>query len=1164
MNMVDSDQHAQQLLARLRKLRTALRIRLVAYGLCAVATGGTAALLATVALDWLLHMPAALRVVGAVLFVVGFALASLHWIGRPLRASLSPAGLAQLLEQQFPQLNDRLSSTVAFLTGDAIGSTALRAEAITRTHQAMGHLQFKSLFDNRRLFVGLMMLLLGFAVMGAVIGTRPAWLAVGMARFLDPFSGLDWPRKVQIVPLSGDRLVARGEPVTLKMRIVRGRSRHLRGFVKLESADGKRQSRVMSLESSGIYACRIERCTQSQRFWFEAGDESTRDRPYQLRVASRPRVEQITGIVHPPDYAAEQEPVEVNLRNASVELLAQSTLEIVVRSTKPVAGHSSETAAAKLLLDDGTAESLNPTDTDPRLLRGMLPVETGCTFRIELIDTDGLSNSDDRRYHIIARRDAPPTVRIEQPPGDLAITPAGSVIVRARATDDLGVALMQLQTTARQGQLDGYINLTQRMKSLERAHQHDTVAQHEIAMSTMNFAPGDTLRFRAIAFDRCNVNSPSGQRGESSWRTITIQSEQEYRAGIDSELDALRVGLRDTVLDQQAIRGQTPAHDDPINDASRAKSRDRIAIQRAFVRQNSLTERTRHLAKKLETLARKTQSAGLSDRNLTHRLTRAASNLDRAAKGPMTQASSALKRAAASTSQQSRRAATAEARTAQTTALDQLKNVRESLARQDEFARAISAVRDILDRQQRIQSLTHALDRASENAATHADTMRDEQRTLISQRQKRLGDDMQSLVRYMQQAVDTLAEADAPAAAVLDSAVHAATGREIVTHMRRAADAIVQRRTTGTRMAQRASEDGLLEMLALLHNQQKRRLERLIRRLESRQQLVEHLLTSQRLLLTDTRESIEKHAPATAFVQQGKSQRRLADNTRHLVADWPEDSREVAARSLVDQATNPMSVAAEALIRANAPAATEPQTDATAFLEAAAEELKRLALLAEDEAQKLQTAATLAELNRLRGRQQDVHDGVDALKNRLAEHRINRRIARQAARLSREQQEIEESTQTLAERLASTVVFRFVLDGILVHMNKSVESLEHRQINEALAAGQDRILDEMDTLITAMTEMYTLPAPDQFARESSGGGGASQTEASASVPTLAELLVLKSMQRSLQQRIETAARDYDPDTASEQRLRQVRALADDQRRIRKLAAMLIKKARAHE
>ena len=91
-----------------------IRRRLLAYGVCTVAAYGVVSFLTIITIDWLFHLPAALRTLGSVLFVLGGALATLHWVVRPLRARLGIDEIAGRIEQHFSGLRDQLVSAINF------------------------------------------------------------------------------------------------------------------------------------------------------------------------------------------------------------------------------------------------------------------------------------------------------------------------------------------------------------------------------------------------------------------------------------------------------------------------------------------------------------------------------------------------------------------------------------------------------------------------------------------------------------------------------------------------------------------------------------------------------------------------------------------------------------------------------------------------------------------------------------------------------------------------------------------------------------------------------------------------------------------------------------------------------------------------------------------
>ena len=63
------------------------------------------------------------------------------------------------------------------------------------------------------------------------------------------------------------------------------------------------------------------------------------------------------------------------------------------------------------------------------------------------------------------------------------------------------------------------------------------------------------------------------------------------------------------------------------------------------------------------------------------------------------------------------------------------------------------------------------------------------------------------------------------------------------------------------------------------------------------------------------------------------------------------------------------------------------------------------------------------------------------------------------------------------------------------------------------------------------------------------------------VPTVTELLVLKAMQTDINQRTKRIGADVDPDTAEEQQLRELQMIGEDQAEVRRLAALVTRRAR---
>jgi len=128
-------------------------------------------------------------------------------------------------------------------------------------------------------------------------------------------------------------------------------------------------------------------------------------------------------------------------------------------------------------------------------------------------------------------------------------------------------------------------------------------------------------------------------------------------------------------------------------------------------------------------------------------------------------------------------------------------------------------------------------------------------------------------------------------------------------------------------------------------------------------------------------------------------------------------------------------------------------------------------------------------------------------------------------------------------------------------MDESSDRLDAREIDETLTITTNRIARELEKLIAAVVETQSLPMTTEFAEaEMDGGGSEGEAASTATVPTVAELLVLKAMQVDINERTRVLGLQFDVDTASETQLRQLTAIGEDQAEVRRLTELVTGRA----
>ena len=147
---------------------------------------------------------------------------------------------------------------------------------------------------------------------------------------------------------------------------------------------------------------------------------------------------------------------------------------------------------AALVLGDGTRVPL-AIGAEGQMSEASLTLARDNSYRVEITDTDGLTNSESTEYFIRLMDDAPPDVRIVRPAGDQRVTPLAEVAVEARADDDYGVRSLELVYAVR--------GREERVVPIGGSGARSASGRHLIYLEDLAVAPGDFVSFYARARD---------------------------------------------------------------------------------------------------------------------------------------------------------------------------------------------------------------------------------------------------------------------------------------------------------------------------------------------------------------------------------------------------------------------------------------------------------------------------------------------------------------------------------------------------------------------------------------------------------------------------------------------------------------------------------------
>ncbi len=1152
-----------ELMQRLDAIRRTAQRRLVVYGICAVASGGVYALLFILSVDWLFHLPPTPRMMTAFFFLLGFILATGHWIVRPMRRPVNVPEIAGRLEKHFKHLADRLSSTVSFHQFADAGSPQLMRQVILNTEQIVAGIPLESVLTLRPIALRLALLVGSAGIIGAVYASSPGWMRTGLSRYLDPLGGVEWPTVVALVPESGDLRVPLGESATVRMQVVRGLSPTLRGVVHVMDADGHRSRLTMSRDGDGFFA-EIDGITSDLEYWFEAGDAHTRSAPGHIAVVQRPAVASALVRIYPPAYAADRPVVEQPLTAAPIEATIGSRMEFDIVSTKPV-----PTAAAGpgvgLLTQDDRLLPLDADPNDPATLHGSLTVTEDATFRVALIDDEGFTNRGAELHTIIARPDRAPTTAILEPRALIEATPRATIELLARAEDDLGVQSLQLRIESPRGQTT--LPLTLQSGSASPAERAIVTAELDLSLADLAPQPQDMLVLQTEARDRAPSDPPGGQVGLSAPVRIKVISEADFDERLRDELAAIEARIRQHSLEQGDVLdkardlaaradGGEPLGDDD-RDMAGALGGGEARIGRMLI----------ELSRRAKRLSRRIEANVPQDRSNVERTDALGDALARIASADVASATSSLNRLREPLSPEEQAEQAAQAVASGQLALQGLKSLLDEISQWSDFQTLITRTRDVLDRQEEIRAATQALAKAT--LGKPLESLTPEERAALNQvqrRQQQLGDDVDQLLARLRQNLQSLEESNPGAAEAIDRALREAAALDLDRHLRDAEEALAQNRSAAAGLNQKSAAEALRGMIAGLESRQDRELEELRKRGEDAEAALAALIEAQREILTSTQEARMIGADEAAFADLAERQRTTRRNAERVADDLAGMPRAEEPVDLTRQAAGRMRDAEDALEPQRSADAEGAQADAIVLLERALEAIVQL----NEQTRQEMTQRTLSRiregLENLLAAQQALHQGIVDLRDAVAQAgRVGRLEARAASSLSRDQTDIKGMMADLAPQLENVPVFEWALERASKWMDQIIDDLNLRKVDDDLVALSQRIVDELQRLVHALESTLSMAQDSQFAESGAGGGAGDaggQQQTRGPVPTVTELLVLKALQTELNERTRAMAETLDPATATEAELRQVRELAEDQAQVQELARQVTEKARS--
>jgi hypothetical protein len=1054
--------------------------------------------------------------------------------------------IAQRVEQRYPQLRDRLSTSLAFLGqsehDQTAGSAELRRAVVTGTEADLEQIDFAESLDAtkpRRVAAG--------AIMVCVLVAVLCWLdwpsaALAGRRLAMPWKDQPWPRRHHLDFAKRPTRLALGADFEAELVDRRGelpKSVQIQYWYQDEPA-GEVQTKDMKLFGDRMVH-RLENVRRSFRYRAVGGDDDTMAW-IPLEVVEPPHVESLQIRLHAPAYTGW--PVESSGENISA--LEGTVIEATGRLDKPAAavvvkmqepGTSQETPAQ--LSPDGLRFTVGADSQPPWI------VHKSTAYWFETRDQQGIRGGSDRRWNIRAIPDSAPTASVAKPAGNAFVTVDALVPFEGRVKDDIAVHTIRLRFQ-RSDSSDGEDRQTieiyhgpdkpvgKRPEATDPDERGDVRPIEYVwdLSGLKGLKPGVWIDYEVVAEDY------RPQVGQSSTRRLTIISASELEERVSARQAFILGQLAEVLRVQREVRSQTNSVQIGLEAMGHLNRQEVDQLQAAELKQRQVERLLGDPNDGVETLItsllHELQSNRLDSPEVVRRMSGLLQTVQQITGSQLPEIQraliSALKLAredlGASEAQEASKPATvtkplAESLTTAAQGQDEVIAILErllgELSQWDNYRRFSREVSRLQQAQgelrqdtekRRLDHLGQELDDLT--APEQADLRR------LAARQVELAREFDKIQARMDQMRGELAEADPAVAETLAEAVDLARRTAIGGRMRESGRRIERHDLGQASATQQEILDNLQDLLDALANRREHALARLVDKLNTAQTELQTLRDRQ----SELRRQFEAAAALADAEQRSRElarlqalQRQLAEEVRQLSRRLERLTAEQAAQTLAEAASHADQSAAAAE-QGDADKALAEAHSAERSLDQAQQQIEAAQRAAEQDLLSEQLARFEQEIAGLIRRQQSLTETTDELeKARLQqEGRRTRAQAATVGTLAREQRSVATETGDLAGQVAEAQAFVLALRGVVREMERAAQGLARDDTGRGTQQAERNALLRLQQLREALKRDRPSGGDDQ---DSKAGNQGPQQPPGDAIQRLAELKLLKLMQEEI-------------------------------------------------
>jgi len=1080
--------------------------------------------------------------VGAVVVLAGVL-----WRGlvKPMLGGVSLSDVAGRVEEVFPELEDRVRSSVEFgraglgAEGRGIESGVLRERVREEAGRMVGKLDLRKAVDGGPARVWMLRgvgAVVGLVVLGLVVPGEYRRAAAG--RLASPFAGVAWPKGTEIAMLSAlPGKVPAGERVEVRLRLARGDKPSARATVYYQYEGGAVRSEVMARNGDGTYSASLDarsaggvgEVETGLKVWVKAGDDEKKLGG--LTVVPRLTVRKVVAEVVLPAYAAGAGAGVggvFDLAQSPAVVVEGSLVRVKLEFNKALAGAPvlvavGEGAAAGGVGGVGRVEKLDGARAEV-----VVAPEKTVRFRVTGVDGDGFGSSAMTEYEVVVRPDQAPAIQIESPRRSEERTATAAVPLEGMGEDDFALVAVDLNVKRlgdgkqwRVGLVEGGgavagAEWSAAASSPDRSRMRVRYLWELSELMGAELKAGDVLEYYLSARDNYRRETAGGvlthAEATSSRLRITIVSQEDLAAKMAEELRNAAGQIEQLRLSQRRTTDETKELKEGVAGKEKMDDGQQRQARRLGEQQSVVASQGKQVAGKLEGLMRRMAENRLENKELATTARDVRDTLERASEGPMKDAAGAINEARQTPEAENRDGKLEETEKQQAEADKLLGQALEKLGNLGSLRQTIDNLRRMLAEQQELSKQTREV--GKENLGKKPSEMKpadrekleklaEQQKALAAQTEKALGD--------MEKQAGQMSKSDSQSAEAMKKASETGRQEGVPGAQSKASESIEQNQQNQAQAEQRRAEIGLQVMLNQLKDAEKRKLEELTKKLAD---LAEQLATLVRrqaghnldnlglrdgalkgvgekelaALLEKAERTADKPAVSDLTGLSG-GQEQTERNTRGLAETASSASGAAEVASAISRAAGRMERAAVLMRKGDLAGAYEPpQVEALSALEEARKQVEEMVKKNEEEQKQQQRESIKAQYVAIRGEQDAVNKETTRLGALAGRGELPRAEAVRLAQLPGVQGALGERVSKIEEDLVAlgSVVFLWANKDIVQTMNDVKDGLGQRKTDAKVRREQAKVLEQLDAMIASLT---IKPYDKEFEDREGGGGG---------------------------------------------------------------------------